>query len=337
MTPHTRRVALAAVLLFSANAVFAGSGDEARALMAQGQYVQALQKLDQQLAKNPQDAEARFSRGIALTKLNRTTEAMKVFTDLTRDYPQLPEPYNNLAVLYAQQGDYEKARDALQAALATHPSYSTAHENLGDIYTALAGASYNRALKLDPSNTSVRAKLGLISQVENPGNASAKATPAAPVAKAATPTAAPAPAANSAVIPAATPAATPAPKATAEAANSSVDAATASAVAGLLGSWTQAWSNQKAPDYLALYADDFAPEGGQLRAAWAEQRRERILKPSRIQVSIKNPKTVRISDDQVRVNFVQRYVSDNYSDSVSKTLELKQVNGVWKITREYSR
>ena len=102
MTSHTRRGALAAVLLFSANAVFAGTADDARALMAQGQYVQALQKLDQQLAKNPQDAEARFSRGIALTKLNRTAEAMKVFTDLTRDYPQLPEPYNNLAVLYAQ-------------------------------------------------------------------------------------------------------------------------------------------------------------------------------------------------------------------------------------------
>src|SRR3569623_631806 len=121
--------------------------------MAQGQYAQALQKLDQHLAKNPQDAESRFSRGIALTKLNRTSDAMKVFNDLTRDYPQLPEPYNNLAVLYAQQGDYEMARDALEAALATHPSYATAHENLGDIYAALAGASYNRALKLDQGNT----------------------------------------------------------------------------------------------------------------------------------------------------------------------------------------
>ncbi len=302
--------------------------------MAQGQYAQALQKLDQHLAKNPQDAEARFARGIALTKLNRTADAMKVFTDLTRDYPQLPEPYNNLAVLYAQQGDYEKARDALEAALATHPSYATAHENLGDIYAALANASYNRALKLDPSNTSVRTKLGLISQIENPGSAAQAPVKAVVAAPAPAPSAA---ASNNAVIPAATPPAAPATKATVAASSASVDADTASAVAGLLGSWTQAWSSKNAADYLALYADDFAPEGGQLRAAWAEQRRERILKPSRIQVSIKNPKTVRISDDRVRVNFMQRYVSDNYSDSVNKTLELKQVNGVWKITREYSR
>ncbi len=333
MTLHTRRVALAAVLLFSAQTVFAGPADDARSLMAQGQYAQALQKLDQHLAKNPQDAEARFARGIALTKLGRTTDAMKVFTDLTRDYPQLPEPYNNLAVLYAQQGDYDKARDALEAALATHPSYSTAHENLGDIYAALAGASYNRALKLDPSNTALRSKLNLISQIENPGSpVAAPAAPAKPAAATAS-----APAAAAAAAPKTTATATAAAAAPAVAPSASIDADTASAVSSLLSSWTQAWSSQNAAGYLAIYADDFAPEGGQLRAAWAEQRRERILKPSRIQVSIKNTKTVRLSDDRVRVNFVQRYVSDNYSDSVNKTLELKQVNGVWKITREYSR
>lgn len=335
MTLHPCRVALAAALLFSATTVFAGPADDARALMAQGQYAQALQKLDQHLAKNPQDAEARFSRGIALTKLNRTGDAMKVFTDLTRDYPQLPEPYNNLAVLYAQQGDYEKARDALEAALATHPSYATAHENLGDIYSALAGASYNRAIKLDPSNTAVRAKLNLISQVENPGSSTSAPSKAAaapaPTAKPAAQT--PAPAVSNAVVPAAT---APAPN-KADASDTSVDAATSAAVAGLLGSWTQAWSSKDAAAYLALYADDFAPEGGQLRAAWAEQRRDRILKPAHIEVSINNSKIVRLGEDKVRVNFRQHYVSDSYSDNVNKILELKQVNGVWKITREYSR
>ncbi|TXI09816.1 MAG: tetratricopeptide repeat protein, partial [Rhizobium sp.] len=234
-------MALAAALLFSATAVFAAPADEARALMAQGQYAQALQKLDQHLAKNPQDAEARFSRGIALTKLNRTGDAMKVFTDLTRDYPQLPEPYNNLAVLYAQQGDYEKARDALEAALATHPSYATAHENLGDIYAALAGASYNRALKLDPSNTAVRGKLGLISQVQSQGGATQAPvkTETAPAAAPAAKAAAPALAGNS-VLPAAT-ASKPA-----DSSGTSVDAATSAAVASLLSSWSQAGSSKNA-------------------------------------------------------------------------------------------
>jgi tetratricopeptide (TPR) repeat protein len=171
-----RTVAAAAILLLSPLAG-AGVADDARALMGQAKYAEALQLLDGHLSKNPQDAEARFTRGLVLVKLNRGDEAVKVFSALTRDYPQLPEPYNNLAVLYAQQGNYEKARDALEAALATHPSYPTAHENLGDIYAALAGAAYNRALMLDQSNTIVRHKLNLIGQLDHvPASATSSAS-----------------------------------------------------------------------------------------------------------------------------------------------------------------
>ena len=338
MALNIRRVALAAVLLFGAHSAFAGLADDARTLMAQGQFAQALQKLDQHLAKNPQDAEARFARGLALTKLNRIPDALKAFTDLTRDYPQLPEPYNNLAVLYAQQGNYDKARDALEAALATHPSYATAHENLGDIYSALAGASYNRALTLDKSNEAVRRKLDLISQIEKPADNAAVARsnnskPAATVAASAATPAPAAPAAGAAA-PVPVPKMLPAAKAaTAE----PVDEATTAAVNALLSDWTKAWSSKDAAAYLAIYASDYAPEGGQLRAAWADQRRDRILKPARIKVSIKNPKTVRTAADRVSVSFVQSYQSDNYADTVNKTLDLKQSNGAWKIVREYTR
>ena len=54
------------------------------------------------------------------------------------DYPELPEPHNNLAVLYAQKGDYELARDELEAAIGAAPDYAIAYENLGDIYARLA-------------------------------------------------------------------------------------------------------------------------------------------------------------------------------------------------------
>lgn len=334
MTLNIRRAALGAVLLLGAHSAFANLADDARALMAQGQFAPALQKLDQHLAKNPQDAEARFARGLALTKLNRVPEALKAFTDLTRDYPQLPEPYNNLAVLYAQQGDYDKAREALEAALATHPSYATAHENLGDIYAALAGASYNRALMLDKTNDGVRYKLGLIAQVEKPADNVLIAKNNKPAPVAATPVAA-APVVKAAPVAVAPLAPVPAPATTAatKAAPESADAA----VAALLSNWTTAWSSKDAAGYLALYADDYAPEGGQLRAAWADQRRERILKPARIQVSVKNTKIVRTAPDRVSVSFVQSYKSDNYSDTVNKTLDLQQSNGAWKIVREYTR
>ncbi|HEY9547199.1 MAG TPA: tetratricopeptide repeat protein, partial [Solimonas sp.] len=159
-----RYAALAAVIaggLALSPVAFAdtSAAQQAQALIDSGHPADALNKLNDHLAKNPQDAEARFTKGVALVKLDRSKDAIRVFADLTRDYPQLPEPYNNLAVLYAAQGDYDKARDALQAAIAKHPSYATAHENLGDIYAALAGAAYSKAATLDTADQAVRRKL----------------------------------------------------------------------------------------------------------------------------------------------------------------------------------
>ena len=140
------RIAAAAIVFASAPVLAASVAEEAQSLLNQGNAADALRKVETHLQANPQDAQARFVRGLALVRLNRIEQAIRVFADLTRDYPQLPEPYNNLAVLYAQQGDYERARDALEAALATHPSYATAHENLGDIYAALAGLTREQVI-----------------------------------------------------------------------------------------------------------------------------------------------------------------------------------------------
>src|SRR6266550_3308925 len=101
--------------------------------------------------------------------LRRVPEAIQVFTGLTEDFPELPEPYNNLAVLYASQGNYDKAKSALELAIHTHPSYATAHENLGDIYAQLASRAYDRALQLDKGNTSAQVKLALVKELFSPG------------------------------------------------------------------------------------------------------------------------------------------------------------------------
>src|SRR6266478_4423624 len=94
------------------------------------------------IADNPRDARARFLKGLILTEQNKPNDAIKVFTALTDDYPELPEPYNNLAVLYASQGQYDKARKSLEMAIRTHPSYAIAHENLGDVYAKMASEAY---------------------------------------------------------------------------------------------------------------------------------------------------------------------------------------------------
>lgn len=313
---HTliRLAVVAAAAVFAAPAFSATPVEQAQAQLTSGDLQGALTTLNKYLAGAPQDAEARFTRGLVLVKLNKTDEAIKAFADLTRDYPQLPEPYNNLAVLYAQQGDYEKARDALEAALATHPAYATAHENLGDIYAALAGAAYNRAATLDQGNQAVRYKQNLINQLDTGIGAAANS--------------------GSANVAAAAPKAAAAVSAADPAVSSNADT---TGVNIALQGWAKAWSARDVNAYFAQYATDFQPEGGLARAAWEQQRRDRIAKPSRIAVRALNPEIVKVGDDRVRVNFVQEYQSDNFSDQVNKVLEFKATPMGWKIVREFIR
>lgn len=113
-----------------------------------GKVVEALTKTNEYLSKRPNDPQMRFMKGVLLTEQNKTDEAIAVFTRLTEDYKDLPEPYNNLAVLYASTGQYDKARVALEKAIRTNPSYQTAYENLGDIYGKMASQAYDKALAL---------------------------------------------------------------------------------------------------------------------------------------------------------------------------------------------
>src|SRR3954470_14259911 len=144
-------------------------------LIKQGAHAQALDRVNQYLAKKPRDAQGRFLKGVILTEQSKIPEAIDVFTKLSQDYPELPEPYNNLAVLYAGQGQYEKARQQLEMSIRTHPSYATAYENLGDVYTKLASQAYDKALQLDSSNSTAKNKLSLIRELISRAPAAAPA------------------------------------------------------------------------------------------------------------------------------------------------------------------
>ena len=171
---------------------------DARGLIAEKKYAEAIAALDKLSAERPREPQARFLKGVALTDSGRTDEAIAVFQAVLGDYPELPEPHNNLAVLYAKKGDYELARTELEAAIAAAPDYAIAYENLGDVYARLAAVNYEKAIARDPRNRSAPAKLKLARDVLAP--AAAPAAPAAPA------TAAPAPATPAA--PPATPPAT---------------------------------------------------------------------------------------------------------------------------------
>lgn len=191
-----------AVASLTALPAFADSYSEASQLLKSGQHAEALKQVNRHLSAKPKDAQGRFLKGIILTGMNKQKEAIEVFQKLSEDYPDLPEPYNNLAVIYAQQKQYEKAKQALESAIRTHPAYATAHENLGDIYSRLASQAYGKALQIDSSNASAQTKLAMINDLvggEKVGAEGAKVgagktadgKPAAPVAPAKTPAATP--------------------------------------------------------------------------------------------------------------------------------------------------
>ncbi len=154
--------ALAAALPAGAQAPGAPSpATEVGTLMKAGRLDEALARADARLKDNPRDAQVRFMRGVILTEQGKTVEATAVFERLVQEFPELPEPYNNLAVLHAAQGRYETAFRLLQQALAAQPNYVTAYENLGDLHLSMAEAAYGRALELDAKQRLARSKLEL--------------------------------------------------------------------------------------------------------------------------------------------------------------------------------
>ncbi len=108
--------------------------EQIQRLIQQGDFEKALVMVEERLSENPNEIQVLFLKGLTLASMDRLKEAESVFVDLTENHPELPEPFNNLAVIYASSGEYDKAKEALISAINTHPSYAIAYENLGDIY-----------------------------------------------------------------------------------------------------------------------------------------------------------------------------------------------------------
>jgi tetratricopeptide (TPR) repeat protein len=374
--PHPvalRRIVRALMLgaLVATAAAHADDMQDANALLKARRYPEALKLVDKVIAAKPGNPQARFLKGLILTEQGDSKGAIQVFQKLTKDYPDLPEPYNNLAVIYASEGEYEKARIELERSIRTHSSYATAYENLGDVYARLASQAYDKALQLDSSNSTAQSKLMLVRSLVGPtslSGASAEGKVAKSVEVAAAPQHAPAPPAaspNRPVPPAAPPKApappaappiepappaaqpAPAPKATSAppvvaaadklpakepAPNSAADVRRE--VLEAVDAWASAWSNRNADAYLAHYAPDFKTPHGEPRSAWEKQRRSRVTGPKSISVEIKSPKVTRESANRARVTFQQTYRSDRFSGSTDKTLEMVKIDGRWLIRQE---
>jgi len=337
-------LSLCSLLCFSNSFAQTSYGD-IQLLINEKNYKEALLSAEELLSRNPSDIKLRFMKGLILTRMDRYSEAEKVFIALTENNPELPEPYNNLAVVYAAQGKYSEAAEALKSAINTHPSYATAHENLGDIYAKLASRAYNQALELDTSNNAAREKLSLVNELVSPPlQQSKKEKPLVAMTK-------------KQVKPISAqevesvvqepeiitiPAKIEAPQVIEKVETKKVDAEeekalNRKAVESAIKNWAKAWSAQDVDAYLASYGRQFVPPKGLSRSAWEKERHVRLNKPRFIKVKLSNIKINLHGKDYAEVRFTQSYQSNTYGDKVKKEVLMRKVNDDWLITQERAR
>ncbi len=119
-----------------------------------GKAAAALAEIETRLAERPAsivsgtDVRLVFLRARALVALGQLDAAHDAYRQMTINYPELPEPWNNLALVLVAQGRLEPARDALEMALLTLPTYAEAQANLGDVLLLQAAQAYGRAADL---------------------------------------------------------------------------------------------------------------------------------------------------------------------------------------------
>lgn len=292
-------VACALLLLLPASPMAAPTLDTVKGLLQSGKTEQARRELDAYLEQYPASPQALFMKGRLLDVSGDAQAAIRVYQDLSQRHPELPEPYNNLAALYVDEGEYDLAEQALKTALHTRRGYAVAYANLESLYLMRASRAYLDALEPEQrqqGDAEAEEKLSLqtLDDLRSLPAGRDAARPAAATAAATSP----------------------------------------ADVVAAVRSWARAWSRQDVPAYLDYYADDFRPADGSSRADWAQLRQVRVESPSYIKVSIGRPQVRLLGPQHASIIFLQHYESNTFADSVFKHLLLERRHGHWQILFE---
>jgi tetratricopeptide (TPR) repeat protein len=136
-----------AIFILSTGPLLAATGvQDIQLLLDKKLYAQAARSGEQLLQKHSGDPDIEFLTAYAYQMSQQSGKAARYYQELIREYPELPEPRNNLAMIYLSNGDYDRASELLVNAINTHHSYATAYANLSNIYTGIASEAYRRAV-----------------------------------------------------------------------------------------------------------------------------------------------------------------------------------------------
>jgi tetratricopeptide (TPR) repeat protein len=280
--------------------------EEIKVLLKNGRYDDAETLTNQSIENNLNNPELLFYRGIIETNQGEKNQAIDTFRDLTERFPQLPEPFNNLAVLYAEKGQFRLAKEILEQAIKTNPSYLTAHINLGDIFTKMASEAYNKALEIDKSNNIAITKLSMITQLFN-YNPNTKNTIMGSIIEK-------------------------------EEEGKTIQLSKKELkrnILSLIENWKTAWENKNMKNYLKSYSSNFIYPNNMSRTQWEKYRTNRIIPKKIINIEITNIK-IKFKKEKIKVTFTQNYKSGKLNQTSNKSLTFIEEDGQWFIFEETS-
>jgi tetratricopeptide (TPR) repeat protein len=302
-------------LLLAGASLAAESTQQLQLLIEQKKYVKAVLEGDDILQQDPTNVRARFLTAYAYQMIAKPEKAAALYQDLIRDYPTLPEPRNNLAMIYLEQGDYDGASQLLVSAINTRISYAIAYANLSQVYKGIASEAYRRAISqsIEPAKYTHDIELTAITWLDMPDSESAPQIASLPESQ-------------------------PAPKEPL-----AKDIATTQTVVNAANedtlliekvrNWAQAWSSKDFDNYLAAYASDYRDKFS-THQQWVGHRQKRILRPGDIKVEVSDLTVKQRGANRATVDFTQAFSSPGYSDRVVKRLDFKRVDSQWKIASE---
>ena len=292
----SRLVAILLCLSVTLPPAAAQSLDDLQSLLERKSYAAAAETGAALLQRNPDGERVRFLTAYALQMNGQTEQAVAMYRALIADNPRLPEPRNNLAMIYLDQGDYDRASQMLVDALNSHPSYATAYENLSRIYKGIASEAYRRAVSESSEPSKYRHDIELLplARLESlpPGTeAAASETSAIELANRET------------------------------------------LLFERVRRWARAWSDKDFDAYTGFYAPGYRADFAS-HEQWLEQRRSRILRPGDIRVDVSDFEIRSQSENRAIIDFKQAFDSPTYSDRVVKRLVLNRFGAQWQITDE---
>jgi hypothetical protein len=293
-----QRLILLFTFSFCTGPVFAaGIIQDLQLLIDQKFYDQAALSGEQLLKNHSRDPEIEFLTAYAFQMNGQQGKASRHYQNIIRWHPELPEPRNNLAMIYLSRGDYDKASELLVNAINTHRSYATAYANLSSIYTGIASEAYRRAVSEsnEPVNYANKIELTPLTRLTSLGEGRIVGNISQP--------------------------------------ELTENPAIGATLAKHLMAWAQAWSEKDIDAYIGYYSTEHKHNFA-THADWVKQRKQRLLRPGFIKIGISDIQIRAQTKNLAIIDFEQSFDSIDYSDRVIKRLGLSRIGSQWKITDE---